>query len=212
MNFLSLSLGLGLLIGMSGVSPAVLAGPEQASAPQAQAETRRYFDGQRWRQVWVSASEIAELSPRPEAAARLRALAPGAETVHQGVQVRLWRIDDATDASPAASTVSRALNTVPATAEGSRFVPVFHLSPRGGAPLVAVGNIILRFPLQGAPQDPVLWGEARGLRLVKALGLAHSYLFHVADGADVLSKAEQLQLGGEVVYALPEWWRKAQRR
>jgi hypothetical protein len=193
--------GLRILLGCFLLSALWL--PLQASA-QSAAPSARYFDGHHWRQLWMSDTEVAEVGAAAGSEALVRSVAPGAQPLHQGRLVRIWRLDQISDPK----TVTRSLNA----AGERRFTPVFHLSPRGGSRLVPLGNIVVRFKQETDPVQMSDWASRHSLSLLKAMSIPRTYLFAAADGMDALAKAEQIQLEGEVDIAVPQWWREAFRR
>ena len=196
-------LGVGLL--MSGLLHAGVESQAEAMAESVSQQSMRYFDGRRWRTVWVNPQELAEFAVDDENDSLLRSVSPGAKLVQQGRKFRIWKIDQAISTAPA---VTRSLNS----ADGSRFAPVFQLSASGGSPMVLTGNIIVRFKHDRDQQQLLDWAQQLGLQLKQKMSIPATYLFFAGQGTLALEKAELIQEGGEVKFAVPEWWRQAYKR
>lgn len=192
---------LGLVLGgvMLGCQ-AGLTGAAQADAPLVSA--MRYYDGQRWRDVWINERELVEfVQPGQEGAPRT--VAPAATLLKEGRGVRIWRLDQA---QPGA-TSGRAL------APAGQLSPVFHLSPRGGSRLALSGNIVVRFKPEWSEAQIQAWLTTQGLAQIKVLdGVPVTYVLHAGNGVDALARANAIQEAGEVEYAMPEWWREVSQR
>ncbi len=175
----------------------------------AEAETalqagQQYFDGKRWRKLWLNSREIIEFGANEQSEENLRSLVPQAKSVMQNEKMRVWQLgrDDKLD------SLTRSLRS----SESKRFSPVYHLSKRGGPRLALAGNVIVRFKSDQTEQQVTLWAEEKGLSFVRAMPLPRVYLFAADSIASVLPKANEIQKSGEVAYAMPEWRSEAHRR
>ena len=168
-------------------------------------QSMRYFDGRHWRTVWVNPHEVAELVAGEGSDGLLRSLAPAARLVQQGRKFRIWTID------PAVLTTAAATRRLNSTGS-SRFAPVFQLSASGGSRMVLSGNVIVRFK-QNMEQPQLLdWARQHDLQSMQKMSIPATYLFYAGQGMQALEKAAQIQAGGEVRFAVPEWWRQAYKR
>jgi len=192
---------LGVVLG--GLMLGCQAGPTgatQGDAPLTQ--TMRYYDGQRWREVWVNEREVVEFIP-PGQESTARAALPTATLVVEGRGVRIWRLDQV----DAANRLSRGL------ASSKEYSPVFHLSPQGGSRLALSGNIVIRFKSGWSIEQIQAWIDSQKLAQVKILGTEPAtYVLSVGNGLDALARANAIQESGEVEYAMPEWWREVSKR
>lgn len=176
----------------------------EAVAEKTLSQSMRYFDGLRWRYVWVSENEVVELIQDENDASVLRSLAPGAQLVKQSPRMRIWRLDQTTSAP----VITRDL----AGAGLVNFSPVFHLSASGGSRLVLTGKLIVGFKQDIDLASVTAWADEQRLTFVKALSLPRAYLFDAAGGLAAMEKANQIQESGIAEYAVPEWWREAYKR
>lgn len=196
---------LGLLLG--GVMLGCEAGLTGAVAEDAaMTQAMRYYDGQRWRELWVNEHEVAEfVRPGPEGISRSAAPAVAATLLREGRGVRIWRLDPQ---GAGAVTLSRSLTPA------RRYSPVFHLSATGGARLALSGNIVVRFRPEWSEAQIQAWLTTQGLAQLRLLSGAPSptYVLSVGSGLDALERANALQERGEVEYAMPEWWREVNKR
>lgn len=196
---------LGLVLGgvMLGCQAGLTGG---VAAETAMTQTMRYYDGQRWRQVWVNEHEVAEfVRPAPEGAPRSAAPAAAATLLVEGRGVRIWRLDPQ---GAGGVTLSRSV------APARHYSPVFHLSASGGSRLALSGNIVVRFKPQWSEAQIQAWLIAQGLVQLRVLSGVPSptYVLNVGSGLDALERANAIQERGEVEYAMPEWWREVSRR
>ena len=196
-------LGLGLSI--SGLLQAGVEAPAGAMAENVSQQSMRYFDGRRWRKVWVNPQELAEFSVDDGNENLLRSVAPAARLVQQGRKFRIWKIDEA---GSTATAVTRGLSG----AEASRFAPVFQLSASGGSRMVLSGNIIVRFKQDKDQQQLLDWAQQQDLQMQQKMTIPSTYLFYAGQGSLALEKAELIQESGEVKFAVPEWLRQAYKR
>lgn len=181
---------------------AQLNGSSQGSAPLTQSV--RYYDGQRWRQVWIDEREVAEFIRQGQEEVS-RAVAPAAATLlMDGGGVRIWQFD--VDGRGAVA-ISRSL------APAKRYSPVFHLSAAGGARLALSGNIVVRFKPEWSEVQVQSWLAAQNLEQIKLVsGQPVTLLLRVGDGLEALERANAIQESGEVLFAMPEWWREVRKR
>lgn len=191
-----------MLTGVMFGCQAGLTGEIPADEGAALTQTMRYFDGQRWREVWINKREVVEFyQPGQESVAR--AVAPAATLLVEGAGVRIWRLDQQAEAV----AVSRAL------APAKQLSPVFHLSSAGGSRLALSGNIVVRFKPEWSAAQIQAWIAGQRLTQIKILnGVSATYVLHVGSGIDALTRANAIQEGGAVVYAMPEWWREISKR
>ena len=196
---------LGLGLSMAGLIQAGVESPVGAMAENVSQQSKRYFDGRRWRTVWINPQELAEFVAGNGDETMLRSVAPSAKLVQQGRKFRIWKIDQA---ESTATAVTRSLNNL----EGSRFAPVFQLSASGGSRMVLSGNIIVRFKQDVEPSQLQLWMQQQGLSEVQKMSIPATYLFYAGQGTLALEKAELIQESGEVTFAVPEWLRQAYKR
>ncbi len=179
--------------------------PSLASEEVKLKQSMRYFDGQRWREVWVSDREVAEVTTREDNdSSILRSLTPGAQLVKQSPGIRIWRLDQTTTAP----VITRDL----ATAGLNNFTPVFHLSNSGGSRLVLTGKVIVAFKQDNDVASITAWADEQGLTFINALSLPKTYLFDAGEGLAALEKAAQIQESGISQFAVPDWWREAYLR
>jgi hypothetical protein len=191
---------LGLVLGCAMLG--CQAGLTGAVQSEALTQTMRYYDGQRWREVWVNDHEVVEFI-QPGQESITRAVAPSATLLKEGRGVRIWRLDQA----DAPLTLSRSLTSA------KQYSPVFHLSPTGGSRLALSGNIVVRFKPEWSEAQIQAWLTAQNLAQVKVLsGMPSTYVLSVGNGLDALEKANAIQESGEVEYAMPEWWREVSKR
>lgn len=176
----------------------------EAVAEKTLSQSMRYFDGQRWREVWVSDAEVVELIQDENDVSVLRSLAPAAQVVKQGPKIRIWRLDQTTSAA----VITRDL----ANAGLVNFSPVFHLSASGGSRLILTGKLTVGFKQDIDLASVTAWADEQGLTFIKALSLPRTYLFDAGEGLTALAKANQIQESGIAQYAVPEWWREAYKR
>jgi len=199
----ALLLGIGLSI--SGLSQAGVEIQTVAMTENVSQQSKRYFDGRRWRTVWINPQELAEFAVDDSDNSLMRSVSPGAKLVQQGRKFRIWEIDQATST---ASAVTRSLNS----ADGSQFAPVFQLSASGGSRLVLSGKVIVRFKQDMQPPQLLDWAQQQGLQLMQKMSIPSTYVFYAGQGTLALEKAGQIQESGEVKFAVPEWWRQAYKR
>ncbi len=196
-------LGLGLCL--SGL---LLAEPESQTGVMADGlsqQSMRYFDGRRWRTVWINPQELAEVVIDNGSEGLLRSVSPGARLVQQGRKFHIWRVDQVMSTT---SVITRSLNGI----VDGRFAPVFQLSASGGSRMVLTGNVIVRFKQDMEASQLQGWAQQQGLQLRQKMSISATYLFYVGQGTLALEKAAQIQASGEVKFAVPEWWRQAYKR
>ena len=199
---LRLLVGLVLSGAMLGCQAGVTGAVQDVASATAATQAMRYYDGQRWREVWVNDREVVEFV-RPGQVSASRSLAPAATLLVEGRGVRIWRLDQV----GAPLTLSRSL------APAQQLSPVFHLSPAGGSRLALSGNIIVRFKPEWSAEQIQAWLATQNLAQVKVLsGMVATYVLSVGNGLDALARANAIQESGEVVYAMPEWWREVSKR
>ncbi len=202
-------LGLALL-GYLLLAPTLLVAEKDSQARLPSEEVKlmqsmRYFDGQHWREVWVSDREVAEVTTREDNdSSVLRSLTPGAQLIKHSPEMRIWRLDQTTTAP----VITRDL----ATAGLNNFTPVFHLSNSGGSRLVLTGKLIVAFKQDNDVASITAWADGQGLTFINALSLPKTYLFDAGEGLAALEKAAQIQKSGIAQFAVPDWWREAYLR
>lgn len=173
--------------------------PAATSLPTAQ----KYYDGRRWRQLWLNPQEVVEFDPSALVEEQVRIQAPEARAIKRNKNVRIWRLDE-----QGLEGLSRGLKR----SDKNRFSPVFHLSKRGGQRMALVGNVIVRFKVELSMPELEQWASGYGLRLVRVMAQPGKFLLSAGSAAQALSIANQIQQTGEVEYATPEWWTEAQMR
>ncbi|MBI3771107.1 MAG: hypothetical protein HY272_00165 [Gammaproteobacteria bacterium] len=183
--------GWGCQAGLSGAAISTAAG----TAPL------KYYDGERWREIYVSNSEVAEFAAADAApSAALRALAPKATLIESRGQVRYWRLEAGQDAP----TLTRSLA---AKSTAITFSPVFYRSAVGGPRLSLGGGVVVRFPLVWKKAEIDAWAQRWQLRVVRAVLQENNiYLIASAPGMAALELANKIQESGEVESATPQWW------
>lgn len=199
---LRLLLGVILLGGGYGCQVGA-AGVIHGEAGSALTQSVRYFDGLRWREAWVSEREVVEFY-QPGQARTAGSAAPGATLLVEGGGVRIWRLSQP---SAGGAAMSRAL------APSSMVSPVFHLSSLGGSRLALSGNIVVRFKSEWSEAQIQKWIATQTLTQIKRLnGIKPTYVLGVGGGLEALARANAIHESGEVVYAMPEWWRELKKR
>ena len=196
-------LGVGLLF---LVTPALAEGVAQDVQPAAEASlpaAQKYFDGRRWRQLWLNPQEVVEFGPSDLLEEQIRIQMPTAKVIKRNKNVRIWRLGE-----QGLEGLTRGLKR----SDQSRVSPVYHLSKRGGQRLALVGNVIVKFKADISMAELEQWAVAHGLRLVRVMAQPGKYLLSAGSAAQALAIANQVQQAGEVVYATPEWWTEAQMR
>ena len=195
-----------VLISLASAPQVLRADPPSglAATTEQPSQSMRYYDGLRWREIWLSEQEVAEVIQGQQDAALFRSLVPNAQLLQQGKTIRIWRLDRTTSAPQLTRNLAGAGLT--------QFSPVFYLSISGGTRLVPSGKIMIRFNEDLNQAHLTDWANEQGLTLVKQMGLAATYLFDAGDGMAALEKANRIQESGAVQYAVPEWWREAYTR
>ena len=203
MRLVYLLSGLVLAAALYGCQAGAASGVQGEGSSSALTESVRYFDGTRWRQAWVNGREMVEFVEPNQTRAAYTAIAAATLLVERP-GVRIWQLHSDTDRSTA---VSRAL------APERTLSPVFHLSPVGGSRLALSGNIVVRFQPQWSVTQIEAWIARQALVQINVLnGVVATHVLHVGSGWEALDKANAIQQSGEVVYAMPEWWREAGKR
>lgn len=190
--------GAALALLMSGCQ----AGPAVAEAGTPSAQGTRYYDGQRWRKLWVNEQELVEFVA-PGREVTTRALDPAGTLLEERNGVRIWRLGK----GESATRLSRS------APPPQRLSPVFRLSPNGGVRLALSGNILVRFKPEWSDARIQEWIAAQRLTLVTVLkGRSKTHLLTVGGGAEALERANAIHESGEVSSASPEWWREVTLR
>lgn len=162
----------------------------------------RYYDGQQWREAWIDEREVVEFVS-PGQASPARAAASTAELIVDGRAVRIWRLKE----GQAPETLGRSL------VSAKKISSVFRPSAQGGARMALSGNIIIRFKPEWSEAQIQSWITAKGFIQANALnGLPSTYVLGIGNGSDALAKANEIHESGDVVYAMPEWWREVSKR
>lgn len=183
------------------------AGLSGAATPDTvNASPLKYYDGERWREIYVSTSDVAEFGVGDVApSAALRALAPNATLLESRGRVRYWRLNAGQDAT----TLSRSLGATSTSA----FSPVFYRSAQGGSRLSLGGGVLVRFPLAWKNTEIDAWIQRWQLRIDHVvLPDKNIYLIISAPGMAALELANRIQESGEVESATPQWWVETVKR
>lgn len=177
----------------------------KAQIPSSQLEQAYvWYDGDQERKVWLNPGLIAEFpsdkdGPEnyPEAMASVR----------QEKGARVWRLEEGS----AQGGVIRGLKT---SHPQGRFSPVFHDgSTSGGRKRALPGNIIVY--LDPAWDSPAVrqWVSERNLEIIQKLEIGPNiFVLKTGPGLEALELANTLYLTGEVVAAMPNWWKEVSTR
>ncbi len=174
------------------------------NAGQVSSQSLRWFDGERYHQVWLSADEAIEFVPQGDGralAATLRGAGIRAEAKAQAPGARIWQLQR--DYSVAER---RQLNQAGVSS-------VFYHSPQGGGRMALTGELILKLK-QAMPESELeAWLSSRQARYQRVLNAErHLHLIKVAPGLSALEWAAQYETDHAVDYISPSWWRERVRR
>lgn len=197
LGFVITIFGWGCQAGLSGVvAPATV-----------NAEPLKYYDGERWREVYVSRNEVAEFAaPDVKQEKAIRAAAPNAVVIESRGQIRFWRIGAEQDAV----TLARSLA---AQSQPMSVSPVFHGSALGGPRLALGGGVIVRFLAGWSTAEVDTWADRWQVKVERRLSPDRNlYVVTSAPGMAALELANKIQESGEVEAATPQWWVEIQKR
>ena len=190
-----------------GCEAGVSAAPRnQPSAETVATQSAEYFDGQRWRTVWVSDREVVEFIAEDGRASMVPAMTAEAELVAEAVRTRLWRL-------PESASAAAAIRAVRQVRQDERLSPRFYRAPGGMSPMALNDTIIVRFKPHWSEQEIQTWAERNGVELVRRLAMqSHAYVVRTEPGMAALETANAIQRRGDVVSATPNWWVEAHPR
>ena len=181
----------------AGLSAATRGQESEVAAP---ARTAEYFDGERWRTVWVSDREVVEFIADDGKASLVPAMAPQAELVSERTRTRVWRL-------PENASAAAAIRAVRQERRDERLSPRFYRSAGGASPMALSDTIIVRFKQSWSEEDIEAWAGRNGVELVRRQAMqSHAYVVRTEPGMAALETANAIQNSGEVEFATPDWW------
>ncbi len=160
------------------------------------ATTAHYFDGDTQRTITLDSSLVAVITPTPEAgSAQARSVGEGASPAPL-VQLQ-----------PANQSVAKG-------AAGTHISPVYREGNSPAGRLMALpGGVVVKFNLDWSDAQVRAWAQAKGLTVTQRLGTTSNwYLIATAPGSAALELANNLKAGGEVLAAMPNWWKQTAAR
>lgn len=195
LGFVITLFGWGCQAGLSGAAATVNPAP------------LKYYDGERWRELYVSSNEIAEfVAPNAPKESPIRTVAPGAVLLESKGQVKYWRIGEGQDSL----AVTRSLAT---QKQAPTVSPVFHRSALGGGRMVLGGGVVVRFPAGWSAAEVNDWAGRWQVKVERRLSPDRNlYLITSAPGMAALELANKIQESGEVEAATPQWRVEVQKR
>lgn len=172
----------------AAVLPLVLAGA-------AAAQDSHYFDGAQRRAVTLQPDLVAQFTPRSDHAS---ALAAGTAALAGDSLMRIVRRP---------SVVSR-------TTTSSDDSPVYREGNSPAGRLMALpGGVLLKFQPDWTRERIDSWLAAQGLAVTRPLAQGdHWFFVATPPGRAALDTANRLHETGELLVALPNWWRQTQTR
>ena len=181
----------------TGVSAAARNQNAEVSVPS---QTAQYFDGERWRTVWIGDEEVVEFIADDGRESLVPALAPQAELVGERARTRVWRL-------PEGASAASAIRAVRQERQGDRLSPRFYRSADGASPMALNDTISGRFKQRWSKADIEAWARRNGVELVRQLAMqSHAYVVRTEAGMAALETANAIQNSGEVESATPDWW------
>jgi hypothetical protein len=162
------------------------------------ATTAYYFDGDTQRTITLDPSLVAIITPIADAGSSTQARSVGEGAASPAPLVQL---------QPASQPVARG-------ASGTHTSPVYREgnSP-AGRPMALPGGVVVKFNPAWSDAQVRAWAEAKGLTVTQHLGTSHNwYLIATAPGSAALELANRLKAGGEVLAAMPNWWKQTAAR
>ena len=161
------------------------------------ATTAHYFDGSAQRTITLDTSQVAIITPIPEAGgAQARSIAAsGSSSPAPLVQLQ-----------PASAPMARSADT--------HVSPVYREGTSPAGRLMALpGGVVVKFKPDWSDAQVRAWPQAKGLTVAQRLGTTDNwYLIATAPGSAALELANRLQAGGEVLAATPNWWKQTAAR
>lgn len=161
------------------------------------ATTAHYFDGETQRTITLDTSLVAVINPTPEAgSAQARSVGEGAS------------------ASPAPLVQLQPANQSVAKGAGTHTSPVYREGNSPAGRLMALpGGVVVKFNADWSDAQVRAWAQAKGLTVTQRLGTTGNWhLIATAPGSAALELANSLKAGGEVVAAMPNWWKQTASR
>ena len=159
------------------------------------ATTAHYFDGDTQRSITLDTSLVAVITPTPEAgSAQARSVGEGA--------------------SPAPLVQLQPANQSVAKGAGTHVSPVYREGNSPAGRLMALpGGVVVKFNTDWTDAQVRAWAQAKGLTVTQRLGTTSNwYLIATAPGSAALELANSLKAGGEVLAAMPNWWKQTAAR
>lgn len=197
LGFVIAIFGWGCQAGLSGVAAPVAVN----------ATPLKYYDGERWRELYVSSNEVAEfVAPNVTQESPIRSASPGATLLESKGQVKFWRIGEGQDAQ----VLTRSLATQKQPANVS---PVFHRSALGGGRMALGGGVVVRLPTAWGAAEVDHWASRWQLTIERRLSPDRNlYVIASLPGMAALELANKMQESGEVESATPQWWVEVEKR
>ncbi len=160
------------------------------------ATTAHYFDGDTQRSITLDTSLVAVITPIPEAGSNTQA-----RNVGEG-------------ASPAPLVQLQPANQPVAKGAGTHTSPVYREGNSPAGRLMALpGGVVVKFNTDWSDAQVRAWAQAKGLAVTQRLGTTSNwYLIATAPGSAALELANSLKAGGEVLAAMPNWWKQTAAR
>lgn len=159
------------------------------------ATTAHYFDGDTQRTITLDTTLVAVITPTPEAgSAQARSVGEGA--------------------SPAPLVQLQPANQSVAKGAGTHVSPVYREGNSPAGRLMALpGGVVVKFNTDWTDAQVRAWAQAKGLTVTQRLGTTSNwYLIATAPGSAALELANSLKAGGEVLAAMPNWWKQTAAR
>lgn len=159
------------------------------------ATTAHYFDGDTQRTITLDTTLVAVITPTPEAgSAQARSVGEGA--------------------SPAPLVQLQPANQSVAKGAGTHVSPVYREGNSPAGRLMALpGGVVVKFNADWTDAQVRAWAQAKGLTVTQRLGTTSNwYLIATAPGSAALELANSLKAGGEVLAAMPNWWKQTAAR
>ncbi|CAN7505677.1 hypothetical protein LJR066_003333 [Acidovorax sp. LjRoot66] len=159
------------------------------------ASTAHYFDGDTQRTITLDTSLVAVITPIPETgSAQARSVGEGA--------------------SPAPLVQLQPANQPVAKGAGTHTSPVYREGNSPAGRLMALpGGVVVKFNTDWTDAQVRAWAQAKGLAVTQRLGTTSNwYLIATAPGSAALELANSLKAGGEVLAAMPNWWKQTAAR
>ena len=159
------------------------------------ATTAHYFDGDTQRTITLDSSLVAVITPIPETgSAQARSVGEGA--------------------SPAPLVQLQPANQSVAKGAGTHTSPVYREGNSPAGRLMALpGGVVVKFNTDWTDAQVRAWAQAKGLTVTQRLGTTSNwYLIATAPGSAALELANSLKAGGEVLAAMPNWWKQTAAR